>query len=289
MPSLSYWTRAPSEKGETRLEVVEDLLDSAEEFVHVDNVLMGREFDSRHALETIGQRGLSYVVPKRMQTSEKAQAKRLLQRDQDRYEADRKLHPDKNEWHETILIYRRKENSEHDDHRQYSVFMTNRGSGFLTEDGYRWEIESGYKSIKRLMTATTSKNSPQIRSSSWDTNWKWCPDPSVNRVKFGGSADIVHTSGAIAAVVSTSVPADSVLRDTVYRALGTSIFNWTGRRRAGMSLEMEHDCPECSNDTFWRTASTTLHLGEKTKWVCTDCDYGLVRIDGIDSSEHVGF
>jgi len=28
--------------------------------------------------------------------------------------------------------------------------------------------------------------------------------PSVNRVKFAGSADIVHTSGAIAAVVSTS-------------------------------------------------------------------------------------
>jgi hypothetical protein len=47
-----------------------DLLDSAEELVHVDNVLMDREFDS--------QRGLSYVVPKRMQTSERAQAKRLL-------------------------------------------------------------------------------------------------------------------------------------------------------------------------------------------------------------------
>jgi IS4 transposase len=40
-----------------------------------------------------------------MQTSEKTQAKRLLQRSQDRYEADRKLHPGKNEWHETTLIY----------------------------------------------------------------------------------------------------------------------------------------------------------------------------------------
>ena len=64
----------------------------------------------------------------------------------------------KNEWHETTLIYRRKENSEHDDHRQYSVFMTNGASGHLTEYGYRWEIESGYKSIKRFMTATTSKD-----------------------------------------------------------------------------------------------------------------------------------
>ncbi len=148
----------PVRRGESRKEIVEDLLDSAEAAVHVDNVLMDREFDSQHVLEMIGQRGLSYVVPKRMQTSEKAQAKRLLRRDQDRYETDRKLHLGKNEWHETTLIYRRKENSEHDDHRQYSVFMTNRGSRYLTEYGYRWEIESGYKSIKRFMAATTSKN-----------------------------------------------------------------------------------------------------------------------------------
>jgi hypothetical protein len=48
------------------------LLDSAEDLVHVDNALMDREFDSQHVLEMISQRGLSYVVPKRMQTSEKA-------------------------------------------------------------------------------------------------------------------------------------------------------------------------------------------------------------------------
>ena len=148
----------PVRKGESRKEIVEDLLDSAQDLVHIDNVLMDREFDSQHILEMIRQRGLSYVVPKRMQTSEKAQAKRLLQRDQDRYETDRKLHLSNNEWHETTLIYRRKENSEHDDHRQYSVFMSNRGGGFLTEYGYRWEIESGYRSIKRFMAATTSTN-----------------------------------------------------------------------------------------------------------------------------------
>jgi len=148
----------PVRNGESRKAIVEDLLDSAEGLVHVDNVLMDREFDSQHVLEMISQRGHSYVVPKRMQTSEKAQAKRLLQRDQDRYETDRKLHLGKNEWHETTLIYRQKEDSEHDDHRQYSVFMTNRGSGHLTEYGYRWEIESGYRSIKRFMAATTSKD-----------------------------------------------------------------------------------------------------------------------------------
>ncbi|MDL0145935.1 transposase [Halobacterium salinarum] len=148
----------PVRKGDTRKEIVEDFLDSAEAAVHVDNVLMDREFDSQHILEMVSQRGLSYVVPKRMQNSEKAQAKRLLKRGKDRYETDRKLHLGDNEWHSTTLIYRRKENSEHDDHRQYSVFMTNTGTGHLTEYGYRWEIESGYKSIKRFMAATTSKH-----------------------------------------------------------------------------------------------------------------------------------
>ena len=148
----------PVRKGDTRKEIVKDLLDSAEAAVHVDNVLMDREFDSQHILEMLSQRGLSYVVPKRMQTSEKAQAKRLLKKGKDRYETDRKLHLGDNEWHSTTLIYRRKENSEHTDHRQYSVFMTNRKSGLLSEYGYRWEIESGYKSIKRFMGATTSKH-----------------------------------------------------------------------------------------------------------------------------------
>ena len=148
----------PVRKGESRIAIVKDLLDSAQELICVDNVLMDREFDSQHILEMISQRGLSYVVPKRMQTSEKAQAKRLLNRDQDRYETDRKLYLGNNEWHETRLVYRRKDDSGYDDYRQYSVFMTNSGSGILSEYGYRWEIESGYKSIKRFMAATTSKN-----------------------------------------------------------------------------------------------------------------------------------
>jgi len=87
----------PVRKGESRKEIVKDLLDSAEDMVHVDNVLMDREFDSQLVLEMISRRGLSYVVPKRMQTSEKAQVKRLLQRDQDRYEIDWKLLLGKNE------------------------------------------------------------------------------------------------------------------------------------------------------------------------------------------------
>jgi hypothetical protein len=53
---------------------------------------MDRESDGQYVSEMISQRGRSSVVPKRIQTSEKARAKRLLQRSQDRYETDRKLH-----------------------------------------------------------------------------------------------------------------------------------------------------------------------------------------------------
>ncbi|WP_330630880.1 DUF7838 family putative zinc beta-ribbon protein [Halocatena halophila] len=51
-----------------------------------------------------------------------------------------------------------------------------------------------------------------------------------------------------------------------------------------MSLEIEHTCPECASvTTFYRTASTLVQLGEKTKWSCTDCDYGFVKIGEIES------
>ncbi len=148
----------PVRKGDSRLEIVRDLLDSAQEHVIVDNVLMDREFDSQHILEEIDQRGLRYVVPKRMQTSEQAQAQRLLQWDQDQYVTDRNLLLNDDERHETTLIYRRRDNSERTDYRQYSVFMTNGDPSLLREYDYRWEIESGYKSVKRFMAATTSKN-----------------------------------------------------------------------------------------------------------------------------------
>jgi rubredoxin len=52
-----------------------------------------------------------------------------------------------------------------------------------------------------------------------------------------------------------------------------------------MSLETTRYCPDCEGErTFWRAASTELHLGEKVKWHCEECDYGYVRIgDAVDT------
>jgi rubredoxin len=53
-----------------------------------------------------------------------------------------------------------------------------------------------------------------------------------------------------------------------------------------MVQELDHACLQCGTErTFYRTASTNLHLGLKTKWSCPECDYRFVQIDGdIDSS-----
>jgi len=57
-------------------------------------------------------------------------------------------------------------------------------------------------------------------------------------------------------------------------------FNYDTPEATPMSLELEQECPECGETReFYRAASTTMHLGEKTKWHCPECDYGFVRID----------
>jgi hypothetical protein len=138
---------------------------------------MDREFDSQHILEMLSQRGLSCVVPKRMQTSEKAQARRLLKRRKDRYETDRKLHLGDDEWHSTTLIYRRKGDSEHDDHRQYSVFMTSTGIGgrlraATNRSGGSWARRP--RNISACGSSTSRSRASCTRSDERSTCWYRC-------------------------------------------------------------------------------------------------------------------
>lgn len=66
----------------------------------------------------------------------------------------------------------------------------------------------------------------------------------------------------------------------IYRS-ETGTFNYARRKAWCMAMDMEHYCQECEEyRTFWKVASTTMHLGTKTKWHCAECDHGFVRIDG---------
>ncbi|QSG01948.1 DUF7838 family putative zinc beta-ribbon protein [Natranaeroarchaeum sulfidigenes] len=51
-------------------------------------------------------------------------------------------------------------------------------------------------------------------------------------------------------------------------------------------MEREIYCPTCEGETtFWLAASTELHLGTKTKWRCSECERGVVRIgEDVDTA-----
>ncbi|WP_436906933.1 DUF7838 family putative zinc beta-ribbon protein [Halosimplex marinum] len=54
-----------------------------------------------------------------------------------------------------------------------------------------------------------------------------------------------------------------------------------------MSEVITHECPNCDAEKeFYQAASMQVHIGEKVKWHCWDCDYGFVRIDEtVDTSK----
>ncbi|QSG05774.1 hypothetical protein [Halapricum desulfuricans] len=46
-----------------------------------------------------------------------------------------------------------------------------------------------------------------------------------------------------------------------------------------MSITQKQYCPSCEEQrTFIQVATTTLNVGEKTKWRCQECGYRAVRI-----------
>lgn len=51
-----------------------------------------------------------------------------------------------------------------------------------------------------------------------------------------------------------------------------------------MSLSLEDDCPRCDASEFYKAASMRIQLGIKKKWHCTNCEYGFIEINGIDTS-----
>ncbi len=110
---------------------------------------------NQHVLKAAAEHGLRYVAPKQMQTSKKAQAKRLLNRDQDYYRTDRKLYLGNDEWLPTTAVYIRNEDSKRTDYRQYVVFMTNAPAGAVKEYNYRWGSRAATNRSGDFITVTT--------------------------------------------------------------------------------------------------------------------------------------
>ena len=49
-------------------------------------------------------------------------------------------------------------------------------------------------------------------------------------------------------------------------------------------MERNEECPKCGGEQkFWLTASMEVHLGEKTKWRCSECNFGFIEINGVST------
>jgi hypothetical protein len=66
----------------------------------------------------------------------------------------------------------------------------------------------------------------------------------------------------------------------------TGTLNCHPVKASRMAMEIQQYCPSCDEDrTFWRVASTEVHLGEKVKYHCEECDHGFIEINGaVDTS-----
>jgi len=159
-------------------EVVSELLDCAEKHdIRIRRILMDREFDSQSILQGIDDRGYTYLVPKKIQSTEKRIIREMNRVGKEQKVEERGLHLGKNEWHETNLLYIPKENWEDAEvedlttgYENKVVFITN--SDHVDEMtarthvrrhySKRWGIEIGYKRIKDFQPMTTSR-SPRLR------------------------------------------------------------------------------------------------------------------------------
>lgn len=160
----------PVGKGDTLVEIVTDLLKSAEALVQIDRVLMDREFDSQHVLEAVVERGHDYLVPKRKQTSEKAVARRMEEHGVETTVNERSFHLGHNNWHKTHMLYLPKREYTgpiEEGHERYMVFMSSepvRGTveGRVSFYSDCQEIEAGYKQVKRFMGKRPQRTSSAI-------------------------------------------------------------------------------------------------------------------------------
>ena len=69
----------PIVRGNSRAEIVADLLDSAQEFVSIELVLMDREFDGSEVKAVCEERGVHYLTPKRKYRTERETIEQMKQ------------------------------------------------------------------------------------------------------------------------------------------------------------------------------------------------------------------
>jgi hypothetical protein len=156
----SAWDRNPPNQVHR---VVRRLVQRAKEHVPVETVLCDREFDSKRVYQTLSNLGVNYLIPKRINSTEREVIETMDADGQGVAVESASVHL-KEGSHSMQFLYVPSTNGE-----GTTVFATNLRVGpeeaesFCRRYSRRWQIENEYKSIKSDFLAKTSSKDYRVR------------------------------------------------------------------------------------------------------------------------------
>ena len=159
-----WWERRDREDVETtsRADIVDRLLEQAEQHVDIHKVFCDREFDSPEVRDVIDQRTIQYVIGKKTQATADYENIEEIREDpayDSRIELAELAYDGRT--HKVSIIYL--------PGGEYSLFTVNgwvdldRAQGLTAQYRKRWQIENEYKSIKHNFLPTTATKDYRIR------------------------------------------------------------------------------------------------------------------------------
>jgi len=155
----------PVKKGYSRKTVVENLLEIAEEYVDIDLLLMDREFGGQKVAHAVDQRGISFLILRRITGATMRQdIEHMKETGKDTWIVERSLPlEDEDGSYQGKIAYVPSEKS--DDPLAKTAFITNiedlskyNVMTITSQYSDRWCIENDYKKIKQFMASTRSKS-----------------------------------------------------------------------------------------------------------------------------------
>ena len=142
---------------------VRRLVQRAKEHVPIETVLCDREFDSMRVFQTLSNLDVNYLIPKRINSSEREVLERMEEDDQEVAVESASVHVEAGS-HPMRFLYVPSTSGE-----GTTVFATNLRVGpdeaetFCQRYSRRWQIENEYKSIKGDFLAKTSSKDYRVR------------------------------------------------------------------------------------------------------------------------------
>jgi hypothetical protein len=156
----SAWDRNPPNQVHR---VVRRLVQRAKEHVPVETMLCDREFDSKHVYQTLSNLGVNYLVPTRINSTEREVIGTMDADGQGVAVESASVHVESGS-HSMQFLYVPSTSSE-----ETTVFATNlrvgpeKAESFCRHYSRRWQIENEYKSLKNDFLAKTSSKDYRVR------------------------------------------------------------------------------------------------------------------------------